>query len=189
MAKPAPKKTGIRINLNLLYPQGIPQKLPVKFLKWLISYGRFIVVIVEVIVLGTFAMRFKLDNDLANLKEQINSKVPYIESLGLDEALIKQTQSRLLTIKNSYQTSSKWTQVFQKISADTPPAVVFSTLSVSKTEKNNFQFKIAAQTNSNTNITLLLNKLKAEGDFQNIVLNTISLEQGQILFAISGETK
>src|SRR3989344_9262322 len=117
MLKSAQKNPKHRINLNLLYPQGVPEKLPLKFLKWLISYGRYIVVVVEIVVLACFAVRFKLDADLADLKENINSQVPYLESLSVDEALIVQTQQRLSNVQKVVEASSLWNKTFTQIAS------------------------------------------------------------------------
>ena len=66
----AQKEDKLKIKLNLLHTQGLPEKLPVKFLKWLVNYGRYIVVLVEIIVLVAFVARFKLDADLAEIKRK-----------------------------------------------------------------------------------------------------------------------
>src|SRR5438270_3459420 len=95
------QKVFAKINLNLLYPQGIPEQLPLRFLKWLISYGRFIAVAVEILVLATFIARFKLDADLSDIKQKIKDQAPYIQALSIDEAIIKETQLRLSTIKKN----------------------------------------------------------------------------------------
>ena len=59
------------IDLNLLKPQSKPEKLPVRLLRWLLASGRYLFVFVEAIVLIAFAARFKLDEDLAAKKEDI----------------------------------------------------------------------------------------------------------------------
>ena len=91
MPKYIPK---FKISLNLLYSQGTPLKWPAKILTWALSAGRYIGIAVEILVLATFAARFKFDADLADLKEKINQQIPYIESLQKEESLIKQTQFR-----------------------------------------------------------------------------------------------
>lgn len=189
------QRTGSRLNINLLYPQGIMQKLPIRFIKWLISYGRFIVVVVEIFVLATFLYRFKLDADLATLNEKINDSVQYIENLSEDEALIKQTQLRLSIIKKVYSASSAWQNNYTKISAQTPVQVKFTNLSTEKTESGFLQFKIVAQTNNISDVALFLKGLKeskgskGELDFADISLTNISFEQGLIEFNISGRTR
>lgn len=188
MAKSA-QKIHSRLNLNLLYPQGMAQKLPIRFLKWLISYGRFIVVIVEILVLSTFAFRFKLDADLANLKEKINEQVPFIESLGQDEALIKQTQQRLAIVKKTYAAFGQDQKFLPKISTQTPTAIKFTNFNIEQTEIGALKFKISAQTNSIDSIAFFLKGLRNDPDLKDINLTNINFEQGSVIFSITGATK
>lgn len=190
MAKSAPNKPHLRVNLNLLYPQGIPQKLPVRFLKWLISYGRFIVVIVEIVVLACFALRFKFDADLANLKEKINSQVPFLESLYLDEALIAQTQLRLSSIKNTYTFSPMWSKTLTELSSQMPTGVKLTSLNLERvSQEDTLTFKVSAQTPSNNDVAAFLNGLKRSQFFKDANLASISFDQGVIIFTITGTAK
>lgn len=189
MAKSARGKSHLRLHPNLLYPQGIPQKLPVRFLKWLISYGRFIVVVIEIIVLACFAMRFKLDAELADLKERINSQVPYLESLSLDEALIKQTQIRLTNIQKTYAFSPVWSKTLTEVSYQMPIGVKLTSLNLERATQNGVNFKISAQTPSNDDLALFLTNLKRNSFFSEVNLTSISVDQGSIIFTISGATK
>lgn len=191
MAKPAQKKRPFRLHLNLLYPQGVPLKLPLRFLKWLISYGRFIVVFVEIIVLACFAYRFKLDADLADLKEKINNQVPYLESLSIDEALIKQTQLRILNIQKVYSFSPFWVKTLTEISNQIPSQVRLTNINLEKAPppSSGVSFKLAAQTPSNNDLAVFLNALKKSPNLKDISLSSISFEQDQIHFTINGGTK
>lgn len=190
MAKSAPLKPHLRVNLNLLYPQGIPQKLPVRFLRWLISYGRFIVVIVEIVVLVCFALRFKFDADLANLKEKINSQVPFLESLYLDEALIAQTQLRLSRIKNTYTFSPMWSKTLTELSSQMPTGVKLTSLNLERVpQEGSLTFKVSAQTPSNNDVAAFLNGLKRNQFFKDANLTSVSFDQGIIIFTITGIAK
>lgn len=189
--KPASKKIYSRINLNLLYPQGIQQKLPIRFLRWLISYGRFIVVAVEIVVLVCFAFRFKLDAELADLKEKINSQVPFLESLTADEAIIKQTQLRLKNIQISYTRAPIWKQTISEIASQTPPDVKLTSVNLGnpQVEGNSIPVKIAARTPSNNMLAVFVMGLKNDAYFKEINLTSVSFEDGLILFTVTGSTK
>src|SRR3989344_2931274 len=111
MAKSAPKKE-LRLKLNLLHPNEIPPSLPTRFLRWIVSYGRYIVIFTEIIVVSAFVFRFKLDADLDQLKTDINKDIPYIEGLIADEALIRQTQLKLQTIGTRFDDAPDWKRIF-----------------------------------------------------------------------------
>jgi hypothetical protein len=184
--KPAKEKL---ISINLLHPQGFPEKLPIKFLKWLLNYGRYIVIFVEIIVLAAFVYRFKLDSDLGTIIDKINSTLPYIQSLSQDEALIKQTQQRLSVIKTTYAKNALIDQVSDKITHLLPDNTRLSSLSINLADAPT-QIKITAQTTSNSDVSTFLNNLKLEkGLLQNVQMIGVSFDQGSITFIITGEVK
>lgn len=187
MAEAAPKK--LRIDVNLLHPKEIPAKLPERFLKWLISYGRFIVIAVEIVVVASFIARFKLDADLDELKRKINLDIPYVEGLAADEALIKQTHLRISTIKQVSAQTPSWKNVFEKITTLIPQSIRFTNLTIERATPTNLNFKISAQTRSNTDLAIFLNNLRKDAFFKDINLASITFDREEIFFSVTGSTK
>lgn len=185
MAAQHPK---IRLNLNLLFPQGVPQKLPIRFLKWLTSYGRFIAIVVEAIVIVTFITRFKMDADLADLKDKINKQIPFIESLAQNEAEIKQTQFKLAQIKKVYSSTPDWGGVLSKISQQLPSGVKLSDINLDHSEAN-LNFRVTGVSSSNADLATFIGGLKQESSFRDINLTNVNFDSGQIDFAITGGVK
>jgi hypothetical protein len=66
--------------VNLLPPSEFEQSFWGRFLKWAVTTGRHIIIIVELVVILAFFSRFKLDEDLRNWNEQINGQISYLES-------------------------------------------------------------------------------------------------------------
>lgn len=190
MLKQTAQKLIPRLKLNLLYPQGIPQKLPLKFIKWLLSYGRFIAVIVEIVVLLAFGFRFKLDSDVASYKEQIESKAAIISSLSADEGLIRQTQLRIKTVKDNLGVTKKWEQSLIKFATHVPKGVIFQNLNLEPSDSPGvLNFKIVAKANTPNDLGVLLNSLKKDSALQNISLTSIIFEQNTIGFTITGSIR
>ncbi len=177
-----------KLNLNLLYPQGIPQKLPIKLLKWVLTFGRYIAIAVEIIVLATFAARFKLDADLATIKEDINKQIPFIENLADTETEIRQLQNKMETIKKTTNESTDWKRILNIISSQTPQGVVVTQLALDNTSKP-LQFKIVGNAISNNELGAFVAGLKSETSFSNINLATLSYDQGLVAFTITGTAK
>ena len=186
MAKPVQQSSKLRINLNLLHPKESPLKLPERFLKWLISYGRFIVIFVEIIVVAAFLTRFKLDADLDNLKNQINRDLPYIEGKSADEALIKQAQTKLALIDKIYLNDEKWQETIVEISSQIPASIVFTGLTLEEKDEKAVNFRVNGTTPSNSDLGIFLNNLRALDNFSEINLSSISFDQQQIIFTITG---
>jgi hypothetical protein len=175
----------LRINLNLLHPKEAPAKLPERFLKWLISYGRFIVIFVEIIVVSAFLTRFKLDADLDTLKGRIKQDLPYVEGLETDEALIKQTQTKLALVDKTYLDADKWQETILEISSQIPRSITFKQLHLDDPD-GPVKFRIAGSTTSNSDLGIFLNSLRKVSGFREINLTSISFEQDEIVFTITG---
>lgn len=176
----------LRIKLNLLHPKELQMKLPERFLKWLISYGRFIVIFVEIIVVIAFLTRFKYDADLDELKRKINQDLPYVEGLSTDEALIEQTQKRLALIDKTYLTSDNWQETIVNLSSLTPSSIQFRGLNLEEKDEKNINFRINASTISNTDLGIFLNNLRTKDYLRDINLTNIGFEDNQILFTVTG---
>lgn len=187
MPKKSPKPVfKPNININILYPQGTAQKLPVKFLKWLVSYGRFIAIFVEVVVVATFVLRFSLDNQLENLKGKINDQLPVIQSHQSDEAQIRQLQSKLEIISKTYSISPDWIAILKAISQELPSGVKLANISLDHSAPPATHIRITGQASSSNDLEILLTGLKQDKQVKDVNLASISLESGQISFSITG---
>lgn len=189
MAESAQQPQKLRISLNLLHPKEASTKLPEKFLKWLISYGRFIVIFVEIIVVGAFLARFKLDADLDNLKRQINLDLPYVEGFATDEALIKQVQTKLGIIDKAYLNADKWQETVLDLSAQIPQSITFIALTLDEKDEESVNFKISGTTFSNSDLGVFLNSLRGDNSFREVNLASIIFDRQQIVFTITGVKK
>ncbi len=197
MAKPAPKKDQpLIVKVNLLHPQGEPLQLPGKFLKWLLGYGRFIIILVEIVVILCFLYRFKLDADLERINTNIKAEAQNIEGRKNDEVLIRQTQQKIQLVKQTYDNSPDWKNLVAAIIAKVPAGVIFHTLSSDHSQNTKvLQFKIVAETKSANDITAFINSLKElnlnEKDrrFKDLNLANIVFDTGVINFTITGSTK
>lgn len=196
MAKTAPQ-TGFRIKLNLLHPNEIPASLPTRLLRWVVSYGRYIVIITEVIVVGAFLLRFKLDADIDTLKTSINKDLPYIEGLSEYEAQIRQTQLKLSTVGTTYTNTPDWKRIFDDLSAEVPFNLRLNNLTIDNTDDKNpfLGIKITGQTISSSELGLFIRKLRDKKDkdnnkiFKDISLDSVSFDRNVLIFNITGGVK
>lgn len=172
------------INLDLLKPQSEPQKLLVQAFRWILSYGRFLIVFVEILVLAAFVLRFKLDADIASTKEAIEEQIPFIESLKSDEELIRKLQFQITTIQTVKRESPDYQTILQKITALLPSGITLHSLSFQK-QTGGVEIKMSGSTTASNNLTSLMNGLKKEASFNNINLVSTSFEQDQINFSIT----
>ncbi len=181
-------KPPLTIKLNLLKPQSNPEKILVKLIRWLLSSGRFIFVAVNAIVLIAFGARFKLDADLATKKEAIEQQIPYIESLGIYEKLIRETQFKLATIDNVKNSNTDWIMILKKIADQTPLGVKVTSINIKK-DIGSASIHINGETGTNNNLTSFIRGLKEEAVFSDVNLAGIGLEQDIIKFTIDASVK
>jgi hypothetical protein len=196
MAKAAPSGPKFRIKLNLLHPNEIPLPLPARFLKWLITYGRYIVILTEVIVVAAFLYRFKLDADLDQLKRNINKDLPYIEGLSANEAVIKQTQQKLAIIQQVYTLTPDWEQILTNIAREQPRNIQVTSINFEAIPSvKDVKFKVSGQTPSNNDLAVFIRRLKDkkgaknQNSFKDISLDSVTFDQSQLIFSLTGVAK
>lgn len=174
----------VRIHLDLLKPQSNPEKITVKLLKWLLSSGRFIFIVVEALVLIAFLSRFKLDADIQSKKEAIDQQIPYIQNLKPYEILIKQTQLKLSTIAAFKQNGANYSELLKKIANQTPVGARINSLTLSM-QANGINIQINGQAQANNDVGAFINGFKNDDNFTNINLASIGIENGILHFTIN----
>jgi len=177
-----------RLKLNLLLPQGEKLQFSVRFIQWLLSYGRLILIAVELLVLGAFAMRFGLDFELSNLRDKIDDQIPFIESLSQDATEIHQMQYKLEIIKKSLDFNPKYTTALDEVAKNTPQNIRLDSLTLENTPLN-VQMRINGKSPTYTDLSLFLKYLQSSPNFQEVTLVNIGIEEGLTSFNITGKLK
>ncbi len=182
MPKPA-------LKINFLVHKGENVPLPARFLKWILSSGRFIVIVVEIIVIGAFVYRYKLDADLVSLQEEIVQQSSYVESLKNDENLIRQTQFQLSSIRTVKTTRVDYPAILTKIATLTPQTTRLTNISIDKAaDLSKVNITISGRTPSNVELSAFIKALQKDPIFSEIALSNISFES-QTVFTITGNIK
>lgn len=172
--------------VNLLIHKGEQIKLYVRLLKWVLSSGRYIVVFVELLVIGAFIFRYKLDAELIDIQEKIKDQIPYITSLKDDETLIKETQFQLANVKQVRIGGIDFAQALSKISQFTPQSVRLTSISLDPVPNSSkANFVISGASPSNRDLSAYLKALKNNPDFSGVALTNISF-QDVTKFTITG---
>ncbi|MDP3974296.1 MAG: PilN domain-containing protein [Candidatus Daviesbacteria bacterium] len=176
------------LNLDLLKPQSSPLKLPVKLLKWSLSTGRYIFIVVEGMVLVAFITRFFLDAQLIDKTEKIDQQVQFIKSKTSDEILIRQTQMKLSTINAFYKDLVDYPLILKNIADQTPLNVSISNIFMEKvTGKVNIS--ISAQAQSNNDVSSFVTGLRESQFFSDVRVTGVNLEQNIIRFTVTAQSQ
>ena len=90
MPKPQPPRT-----LNLLQEAEKPVGTWDKIYMWVFNVGRYLIIVIEIVVLLGFAARFTLDRKNNDLKDNIAVKVNMVKAQSQVEAELRRVQSTL----------------------------------------------------------------------------------------------
>lgn len=174
---PAQSKT---LKINLLPREDFEYTFPGLFLKWALSYGRYIIIITQIIVLSVFFLRFKLDREHVDLKESISEKQALFSSVSDVENEIRNIQNHLLNIKKLEEGQYNSLQVLNFLQDNTPIDVTYNGLKISDTD-----LVLNGKGNNLRSLSSLLLQLKRSNKFSEITLDDIKRQlDGSITFKI-----
>ena len=88
------------VNINLLGHEEIDNTPVGRIIWWVTTYGRYIMIATEIVVLLAFISRFSLDRKLTDLNEEITQKQAILEANRPFEAEIRELQDRIAKAKN-----------------------------------------------------------------------------------------
>lgn len=172
-------------NINLLVKDKAGNSFSEQFLAWILSYGRYIIIITQIIVLSVFFLRFKIDRDHTDLKELVTQKQAIIESLSDLEGEIRSIQGRLTYISTISPDQDSLIKVIRFIQQKTPVDIIFTNLSIS-TEKISFQ----ANSENLLSFSFMLNQFQRDKKFSEVsLLDFKRMEKGRINFKIEAKLR
>ena len=87
-----------KVNINLLIKDDLSKSFYGQLLSWVLTYGRYIIIITQIIVLSVFFLRFKLDRENTDLEESVSQKRAIIESITDLEKDIRVIQGKLSNV-------------------------------------------------------------------------------------------
>lgn len=158
-----------------------------RFLKWVLTVGRWIVIVTELVVVLAFLSRFKFDRDLTDLNEKAKQQQAIITASAQFETEFRLLQKRLATIKELRGTLSEPESVIGELSGLIPPDVLLDDITVSKNQIN-----LTAVALSENGLAVFLNNLKSSPKFEKLMITGASSgmkERVGIGFEIKGEVK
>ncbi|TSC53380.1 MAG: Uncharacterized protein LiPW16_402 [Microgenomates group bacterium LiPW_16] len=171
-------------DINLLPGEGA-KKLG-KFLTWVLTYGRYIIIGTEIIVLLAFLSRFKFDRDVTDLHQSIAQKQAVILAAQDLERQVRNLQDHLAIIKKLEQQRSFPKKILTTFEQLTPQDVTLTEFSLEPSK-----LTLTAVALSNEGFTTFLNNLSTSLYFGDISLDDVGKAQDQagIEFKISTTLK
>ncbi len=119
------------VSINLLQRTDTEHTAVGRITTWAVTYGRYIMIGTEIVVLLAFIARFSLDRKLTDLKEEISQKQAILVANAGFEQDVRNIQDRLSKIKTLTDTQSKPADFLTFLVAGLPPDVSLATLDYS----------------------------------------------------------
>lgn len=157
-------------SINLIIKEGFEHTQLGKLLDWLLSAGRTIVVITELIVIAAFLSRFWLDRTLADLNEQNTAKKNQIEASLMFEKDFRNIQTRLTLYKSIDAGKTNAVKLVKDITSLLPSGVILSNISFSEN-----QLTLRGNSLSEGGVAGFVIALD-KSDYKNSVLSEVSIE-------------
>jgi len=143
--------------------ENTPRKLLLFFQNW----GRFIILIGQLLVVGSFFWRFILDEQLVALNRQLLTRVETIKTYAATEKTLKTTQARLTVLKAVREDKFDPTKILDNLSLSLPQSINLTQITLTKQS-----LQVEARTASIVDFAKLLNNLKSAGLYKEIILKS-----------------
>lgn len=118
-------------HVNLLPTDRFEYSKAGRFLGWMLTTGRFLVVLTELVVITAFIARFWFDRQLTDLREVRVQKEGVIDSFsGVADDFLR-VQSQLIAVRNILQSQYGAADTLTSLQALTPQGIVYEQIAVS----------------------------------------------------------
>lgn len=184
------KETALPSGIQLLPEEQIEKESLSQFLSWALTFGRYVVVFTEGIVLLVFLSRFWLDSQIIDLKQTITGKAQIVQSAQNFEKEFLSTQAKMKEIADLEEKLFSASPYFSVVEQNIPQDANLIKLSI-----NQDGLTIQGNTNSYDTVTAFEEALRKQKEFVEVKLSSLSREQlegggeGAIIFTIKASWK
>ncbi len=142
------------LKINLIGQDDLSHSAWGRLISWATTYGRYIMITTEIIVLLAFISRFSLDRKLTDLTEEISQKQDIIEANKEFEQDIRQLQSQLTRVKTLMAGQEVPLDVLNVVQRFLPPDVYLDAYELSGNK-----LSVTATAATNEGFSLFLGRL------------------------------
>ncbi len=159
------------IRINLLGSQDLSHTPWGRLVEWATTYGRYIMITTEIVVLLAFISRFSLDRKNTDLTEELRQKQAIIEANVDFERDIKSLQSHLTTAKALLTDQAKPVEVVNTLESLIPADVYLSSVDITRNK-----ITISATAGTTRGFAQFLSNVQSIQQIQNVLLGDIRRE-------------
>lgn len=176
-------KNKIPKSINLLDPVSAPDDVFSNIYDWIYKVGRYVLVLIEIVVLAVFFSRFYFDKVNNDLTDEINSQVYILAqpSYREDERKIRELHTLLSDAKTVGTEQAQYSQVIANVKDSIPSNIVLNNYTFS-----NGVFSLSFEAQSFDAINDYEFIIRQNSNFENVSLSLVkTASQGQIDFNIT----
>jgi len=171
------------VSINLLGTQDLEHTPWGRLITWATTYGRYIMITTEIVVLLAFISRFSLDRKNTDLTEEISQKQAIIEANVDFERDVKSLQANLTSAKILLTDQAKPIEFVNTMETLIPPDVYLVSLDITQNK-----LVLAAVAGSTQGFSQFLSNLSATKTIQNVLLGDITRDASTgIQFQLSAD--
>ena len=168
--------------VNLLPKEELEKKTLGKFLKWILTYGRYTIISVEMVVFMVFFSRFIFDQQLAELQDSIEQKQAIAAAAQDFEKHINSVQFKLQQVKQLEAERTLYLDFFTWLQAITPHDIGFTRIIIEGSAVT-----LHGEAATNESFAKFLSLVKNDPRLANISLEQLegSAEKHVLVFSIN----
>ncbi len=170
--------------INLLPQSG--DSFITQFFNWALTIGRLLIIITEMVALGTFIYRFSLDMQIVDLHDKIKAESFIVANFKDAETTFRDIQDRLTTVKRYTAVGGTTTGIFTDITKMGQGKVTFKDLTVNT---QNAKIEVAAPTT--TTLSAFVDALKTYPSIASVAIDKVqnNTTSAQIIVTITATLK
>lgn len=176
-----------KININLLPSSQFEKSSLGRAIFWFLHFGRYIFVVIELVVIAAFLARFILDKNLSDLNEKIKAQQAVYNSFGSLEKDFLSLQQRLEIIGKLQKEQLAAVQTLNSLASITPSDIYLTNLTLGSKK-----LSLSAVALSDASIAAFIAGLQRNKQFEEINLSSLSTEgsgKPEIKFSLSTKFK
>lgn len=175
-----------KTNINLL-PQEEFATTPLgRFLGWLTTTFRVLIIITQIVVVGVFFSRFWLDAKISDLNELLRAKEAEVLSYQEFEKDFKQKQEQIQIFKDITTREIPKSEIIMTLTSYLPLGANFKNITIQEN-----QISLSGRATNEDQISTFITNLESDKNFKNVTITSIGSQEDaeELLFNIKLEIR
>ena len=167
----------VKNTINLISNSTDKQSLISLSISWLIKYGRYFIIGAEVLVLAAVFYKFRLDMQIAAIKETIDTNVTIYNGEKPQITEIEGYQTKINDDKLILSSRVGLSTILSHTISTVPSGIIMNSINITSTNVNMDLIATGATQSALTNIQNYANNLKSDNTYSSVSLENVTSNQ------------